>query len=66
MEQLRVLLIPLIIALPLFTFWAWMFREMTANDRLSGSQRYYWTLALALGNIFAALSYYLLVHRNRH
>lgn len=54
-------LIPLlssIVVAPLLVFYVWMFRDMTNNPALSESERYNWTLAFIVLNVFAAALYF--------
>jgi hypothetical protein len=62
------LLIPTIIILPLpfFGFWLWMFWNMTNNEYIQGNARVTWILAFIFLNIFAAFYYYLVEYRNRY
>jgi hypothetical protein len=61
-----ILLIPMIIVLPLITFWFWMFKDMADNDYLSADEKNNWLLAFILMNVFAAGWYYLVEYRNRN
>jgi hypothetical protein len=63
--QLITLVSIMIFILPLLAFWAWMFTDMRANDRLPGSAKSDWALAFILLNIFGAVLYYLNVYRGR-
>jgi hypothetical protein len=55
----------LVIIIPLIVFWFWMFWAMTNNEALAGNSKYYWALAFLVGNVFAAVYYYVTVYRNR-
>lgn len=59
-------LIPMLVVLPLFVFWAWMFWDLTNNDELPSNAKWYWTLAFVFLNVFAAVFYYFDQYRNRH
>ncbi len=59
-------LTPLIVIVPLFIFWGWMFSDMTKNENLSSRSRSDWTLAFVVLNIFAAISYYFNEYRRRY
>ncbi len=61
-----ILLIVVLLPVPLFVFWLWMYRDMTNNDYLSVSERYNWTRYFVLLNLFAAFLYYLVEYRPRH
>lgn len=63
--QLITFVIIMIVILPLLAFWAWMFTDMRANDRLPERAKSDWALAFILLNIFGAALYYLNVYRNR-
>jgi hypothetical protein len=52
-------LMPLVSILPLVVFYLWMFRDMTLSDTLSPGERYAWTWAFLLLNIFAAVWYFM-------
>ena len=79
MDRLLPTIIGLIVVLPLFVFWLWMFRDMTNNvylprwpfwdvtnyDNLPG-RRFNWMLAFVFLNVFAAAIYYVTEYRNRH
>ena len=67
-------LAPIIAIVLLVAFYFWMFRDMTSNDNIppcfvtfssDRDQRYNWTLAFVLLNIFAEAIYYLAEHRSR-
>lgn len=51
-------LLTLVSILPLIVFYLWMFRDMTLNDSLSTSEKYSWTWAFLLFNVFAAVWYF--------
>ncbi len=53
-------------ALVLLAFWAWMFWDMTNNEDLASNYKLNWTLAFVFFNVFAAVYYYVYVHRNGH
>ena len=60
--------IPLILALPpllALAFWLWMAWNLSRNDNLSRSEKYNWTLAFLLLNVFAAVFYYVTEYRKR-
>lgn len=38
------LLVLVLLPVPMFVFWLWMFRDMTNNAYLSSQSRYNWTL----------------------
>jgi hypothetical protein len=58
-------LIIILVILPFLAFWAWMFTEMRANRDLPDNVKSNWSIAFIIFNIFAAVLYYNLVHRNR-
>ena len=68
-------LIPLISVLLLFTFWLWMFWDMTNNGNLPSnstaplawppSSKFSWTLTFVFLNVFGAVFYYFYEYRNR-
>ncbi len=60
--QLIIILLPV----PLFAFWLWMFRDMINNDRLPGNSRNTWMLLFVFMNVFAAIWYYVAEYRNRY
>ncbi len=51
--------------LALLVFWAWMFWDMTNNNRIPSGERSNWTLAFVFLSIFAAMYYYVYEYRNR-
>ncbi len=61
-----VLLVAVLLPVPLFVFWLWMFRDMTNNDYLSSGERNNWTLYFVFLNVFAAFWYYMAEYRPRH
>ncbi len=61
-----ILLVAVLLPVPLFVFWLWMFRDMSNNGYLSGGERYNWTLYFVFLNVFAALWYYVVEYRPRH
>ncbi|HEX9037423.1 MAG TPA: hypothetical protein VF808_10580 [Ktedonobacterales bacterium] len=63
--QLGQFLIIILLVSPLLAFWAWMFTDMTRNNRLPENIKNQWALAFILLNIFGAALYYLNVYRNR-
>jgi hypothetical protein len=65
MSELLAALLILLVVLPFIVFWAWMFADMTHNDRLSGDARRYWLGAFFLLNVFGAALYYSSEYRNR-
>ncbi len=56
---------PLTILILGLAFWAWMFRDMLSNDRLTTSEKNTWTWMFILLNIFGAAIYYANVYRDR-
>jgi hypothetical protein len=67
-------LVPLIIIVPLFVFWAWMFKAMTESEYLppcfitisnGTDSRMDWTFAFIILNILTAIFYYATQYRNR-
>ena len=56
---------PLTILVLGLAFWAWMFRDMLSNDRLTTSEKNTWTWMFILLNIFGAAIYYANVYRDR-
>lgn len=62
------MLAPLLAAIcivPLVVFYLWMFRDMTENTVLSDAERFNWTWAFLLLNVFAAAVYFLTYRRPR-
>ncbi len=55
----------LVIIIPLIAFWGWMFWAMANNEYLPVNSKYYWALAFLVGNVFAAVYYYVVEYRNR-
>lgn len=45
--------------------WAWMFRDMIYNGRLTSDEKNTWTWIFVLLNVFGAAIYYGNVYRNR-
>ena len=58
-------LLPLLFVIPLIVFWAWMFRDMVANDNLPDNAKNAWTIAFIFLNVFAAVYYYATEYRSR-
>jgi hypothetical protein len=52
-------LVSLLFFVPLIAFYLWMFRDMTNNEVLSPDERYTWTMAFILLDIFAAGMYFM-------
>ena len=59
-------LVPLIVVIPSLLFWARMFADMMNNDYIPSSAKYPWMLLFIVGNIFAAVYYYVSEYRNRY
>jgi hypothetical protein len=49
--------------LPCLAFWAWMFSDMTNNDRLLRESKTNWMFVFLLLNVFGAALYYLYEYR---
>jgi hypothetical protein len=58
--------IPVLVALTILFLWAWMFRDMVANDEIPGEAKQTWMFAFVFLSLFAAAYYYVNVYRNRH
>ncbi len=56
---------PLTLLVVCVAFWAWMFRDMLSNDRLTSSERDTWTWLFILLNVIGAAVYYANVYRGR-
>ena len=65
MDQL-VPVVSMVGVLLLLVFWAWMFWDMTNNDKLPGSAKSNWMLAFVFLSVFAAVYYYVYEYRNRY
>ncbi len=47
----------------LMGFWVWMAWDMSRNEHLRVTNKYYWTLAFIFLNVFAAVYYYVNEYR---
>ena len=58
-------LLPLLLVIPVITFWILMFRDMLNNRDLSDTAKSGWTIAFIFLNAFAAIFYYVYEYRNK-
>ncbi len=56
---------PLGVLIVCAAFWAWMYRDMVNNDRLTSDEKSTWTWMFILLNVFGAIIYCANVYRNR-
>ena len=75
LDDVAVVIIPLVFVTAALVFWGWMFRDLWANPDLPVTSdagfgwrpmsKNAWTLAFVALNVFGAAFYYLWVYRDR-